>query len=263
MSQTSFSNAPSAAFAGMQGDGNQDGYVISRYNGESSAVPFGIMVKQDTDEEKVKLYTASARPAGVLLHSHYHDNRDLSDDDGVPAADMANVLRKGRVWVLAEGTVTAGAPAYVRHTSDGGSNTQAGTFRADNDGVAQVTTVTPTSGNSELFSLNVFVDGKLYYFEYLSDTASSATEICDGLRAAMAANTAFTALVVGTGTATLILTGQTKGMAFQVVNGGSEGLFASITTGTAASVKADLIEGARFVGARTGAGLVQVELNLA
>lgn len=263
MSQTSFDTNPAAAFAGMQGDGNQDGYVVSRYNGEASGMPFGILVKQDTDQEKCKLYTASAKPAGVVLHSHYHDNQSLAGALGVPAADMANVLRKGRVWVLTEGTVAAGAQAYARHTSDGASNTQLGKFRADNDGVAQVTTVTPTSGNEKTFRLNVFVDGHLYYFEYLSDTASSATEICDGLRAAMAANAAFTALVVATGTATLILTGQTKGMAFDVVNGGGDGAFTSIVTGTAASTKADAVEGCRFVGARTGAGLVQVELNLA
>lgn len=264
MSQTTFNVTPAVAFAGLLGDSNQDGFKTSRYNGEASAMPFGIGVKQDTDQEKVKLYTTGAQLAGVLVHTPYLDNRKLSGALGLDAAEMGNVLRSGRIWVTAEGTVAAGAQAYCRHTSDGGSNTQQGTWRGDVDGVAQVTTVTPTLANTTLYSLDVFAGGRPFHFEYTSDGTATAIEICDGLRAVMVADAAFTALisVPGAGAATLVMTAVSAGVPFQVYTGGSPGAYTSITLTTPASTRADLAVGCRFVTATTGAGLALLEVNL-
>lgn len=259
--QTTFNEKPSAAFAGQLADGNLDGYFRSVLNEEASAIPWGLLVKIGSDDEGVALFSSGAKPAGVLRHSHAEALAD-NDDPGLQADDMGEVMRRGRIWVAVENAVTAGAQAYARHTSDGASNTQKGKFRSNADGVAQVTTVTPTAANSTLYSLDVFAGGRPFHFEVTSDGSATATEICDAFRTAMAANAAFTALVTTSGTATLILTGVTAGDAFYVSSGGSPGAYASITETTAASARAEAITGCRFLTSTSGAGLAILEVNL-
>lgn len=52
---------------------------------------------------------------------------------GYAARARGNFLRKGRIWVTVENAVTRGQQAYLRHTSDGGSNTALGTWRGNWD----------------------------------------------------------------------------------------------------------------------------------
>jgi hypothetical protein len=258
--QTSYPDSMTNAFAGMRAD-NGPGDVVSRLNASGGDLPFGIAVAQDAEGAFDSLDSGDT-VLGVLQHTHAWQIASLSSDSGVASGAMANVLKKGRIYVQVEDAVTAGALAYARHTSDGGDNTQKGKFRSDVDGVAQVTTVTPTSANDTKFSLDVFVDGVPYHFEYTSDSASSATEICDGFRALMAADAAFTALVVASGTATLILTGQAEGMPFYVSSGGSPGAYASITTGTPASARAQAVPGCRYETSGSAGDFVVLEVNL-
>ncbi len=49
------------------------------------------------------------------------------------AAGQGSFLRRGRIWVTVENAVTRGQQAFLRHTSDGGSNTALGTWRGDWD----------------------------------------------------------------------------------------------------------------------------------
>jgi hypothetical protein len=70
-----------------------------------------------------------------------------------------------------------------------------------------VKTLTPTAANSTVYSLILFAAGRLWFFTTTSDGSATATEICDAFRTAMAADAAFTAVLVASGTATLVLTG--------------------------------------------------------
>jgi hypothetical protein len=235
--QTSYPDSMTNAFAGMRAD-NGPGDVVSRLNASGGDLPFGIAVAQDAEGAFDSLDSGDT-VLGVLQHTHAWQIASLSSDSGVASGAMANVLKKGRIYVQVEDAVTAGALAYARHTSDGGDNTQKGKFRSDVDGVAQVTTVTPTSANDTKFSLDVFVDGVPYHFEYTSDSASSAS-----------------------GTATLILTGQAEGMPFYVSSGGSPGAYASITTGTPASARAQAVPGCRYETSGSAGDFVVLEVNL-
>ncbi len=260
--QTSFSEKPAAAFAGMLADPNLDSAESSAFNEEASAVPFGVLVKKGTADNKFQLFSSAAKPFGLVKHSHAHA---MSGDgvSGSQAGDPTSLLRKGRMWVSVEDAVTAGQPAYARHTSDGGSNTQKGKLRSDGDVSAQqVSTVTPTAANTTLYTINVFADGKLFSYQVTSDGSATATEICDAFRTAMQADAVFDALIGSTGTATLILTGKAAlSAAFQVTDGGSPGDLAVAAT-TPFAKRADKIEGSKFLTSTSGAGLAILELNL-
>ncbi len=260
--QTTYNDKPAAAFNGMSAEGPHES-VRSALNDTGVDCPFGIFVKKGDTDENFDLFSSGATALGALMHSHAQENRGLASAAGVANGDMANVLRKGKVWMLTEGTVTANGKVYARHTSDGASNTQKGKPRADGDVSAQqVTTVTPTAASTTLYTLTVFVDGKLYSFQVTSDGDGTATEICDAFRTAMQANTAFNALVASTGTATLILTGTAALSAeFQVADGGSPGVLAVAAT-TAFAKRADEVPGARYLTSTSGAGLALVEVNL-
>lgn len=254
--QTTFNEAMTAAFAGAEADAGYDGDEVSARNDHSAALAYGLCVARGTADGDFAQFTSGAEPLGCLKHSHATAE---AGDSGLGADEVGSVMRKGRIWVLVEDAVEAGDQAYARHTTSGADATK-GAWRADNDGVAQVTTVTPTAANSTNYSLSIFVDGKLFTFVSLSDGSGDATEICDGFRTAMAANAAFTALVVATGTATLILTGQQAGKAFQVGSNGP-GVCAVAAT-TAASVTADAVPGAFFRTSADADTLAVLELNL-
>ena len=102
-------------------------------------------------------------------------------------------------------------------------------------GAAQVTTLTPTVTNSVVYGLQVLVQGHLYRYNFTSDGSAADTEIVTGLRALIDADLVFSALVVSTGTTTIILTGQVAGMRFDVVEAGDgteAGVMTSITETT-------------------------------
>lgn len=233
--------------------------VDSLVNEEASAVPYGRGVKRGTANDQFLLPAAAAdEVVGVLVHTHVSE--DLTDD-GIATKEPGNVMRVGRLFVKPEQAVSPSDKVFVRHTAGGAGETK-GRLRKDNDGVAQVTTVTPTAANSTLYTLNVFVDGKLFSFQVTSDASATATEICDAFRTAMAADSAFTALVTGSGTATLILTGVNTGKAFQVTDGGSPGDLAVAET-TPASTKATELVGAKWRSTTTAADeIAELELNL-
>ena len=81
------------------------------------------------------------------------------------------------------------------------------------------------------------------------------------LRTLMAVDTAFTALVVASGTATLVLTGQTAGTTFRVISAG-HGTWASITETTPAGPKCDLVSNAQWLRGSAAAGVALLELNM-
>lgn len=260
MAQTTYNTEQAAGFAGQSQSGFSPQDVRSAFNEELAAHPFGILLKKGTADNQTKLYTASATVAGLAMHTHAFDNRKLTSTNGVDTLERVNVMRRGKMFVLAEGTVVKGAKVYARHTSDGGSNTQLGSLRADLDGTAQVSTLTPTAANTTSYSVSCFVNGRAYTFTTVSDGSATATEICDALRVLMAADSLFTAQIVATGTATLIMTSQVPGREFEVGSNGPGVIAIAATTANAA--KADEIAGMVWASSRTGAGLALVSIGL-
>lgn len=266
--QSSYSRSFDAAFAGQPGD---SGYKrdSSSTNSTGSAIPAGIGVCQATAAGELKLPdSATAKLLGIVLNTFARNPGDaavsLSGTAAVADKASANLREQGAVYVVVEEAVTVADAVYMRHTANGAGKLQLGAFRNDLDGVAQVTTVTPAaSQNTTLFTLRVtFPDAKDFEFTVVSDGSMTATEVCDALRVAMAADAVFTARVVATGTATLILTGQLAGEAFEVANDGT-GTYTSITATTAAASTCRLVKGARFLTAAAAAGVAMLYIDIA
>jgi hypothetical protein len=171
--------------------------------------------------------SAGDRLAGIIL-------RDISVRRGFSTLDAAaNEHRPGdMVTVREEGdvamfnrdpaAVSAGDPVFVIVDPLGGG--AVGEARASAAGIAQITTATPTVANDTTYSLLVDIPAAQGLpalqrtFTILSDGTATDQEICDAFRAAMAADAAFTARIVASGTTTLVLTGQTPGAAFVVAD---------------------------------------------
>lgn len=107
----------------------------------------------------------------------------------------------------------------------------------DTGGTAQVATGTPTAANSTLYMVRIDYDStgtgvwKSKTIGYVSDGTATDTEICNGLRADLAAIDDLTGVITGTGTTTLILTGA-HGVLFEVANIGAGVIaFAATTAG--------------------------------
>jgi len=191
------------------------------------------------------------RLRGILLDPEFRNDHSVATD--YLANDPASILEEGFVWVNAEGTVAIGDDVYVRHTSDGGSNTTPGTFRNDPDSPSGGIVVTPTSsglvtgqggyllrlrdkaGHDETFIAN-------------SDGTNTVAEIAANLVALVDASPNF----VATGTVTATITAAAGGEV-EVVQIGEH-----LTVTTAA--RAERVENAEWVSAVTGAGLAIVRL---
>lgn len=132
--QTTYNRSFSRALNGTPYD-TDDLRSDARINGESSAIPAGIAVAEhaSTEGKASVLAAATDKVAGISINSFARDPDDLSGAQAIKASAGFNMLTRGALWVTTEQTVTLADPVYVRHTSDGGSNTQPGTFRKDAD----------------------------------------------------------------------------------------------------------------------------------
>lgn len=137
MPQTSVSDV--VAYSGQIADGDFPSSFISGTNVEGSAIPFGIAVTRASSQSEnytddVEEFDAAADEiVGVTVRSHSLASDDLAGSDAIADNQKCSIMSKGRVWVTVEEAVTKGDPVYVRFTSDGGSNTQLGTFRKSID----------------------------------------------------------------------------------------------------------------------------------
>lgn len=257
--QTSYTDENDLGFEGMIADTAQR-TVDSLTNEESSAVPFGRGVIGGTDDDQFKLPSAATdKMRGITVHSQVTED---PTDDGIAAKETAGVMREGRIIVTPETTIAIGDKVFLRHTL-GAAGDVAGRFRNDADGIAHVITVTPATANDLLFTINVFAGGRLFSFFMTSDGSGTPTEVVTAIKALMAADSVFTALVVASGTATLILTAQDEDVPFQATDGGSPGAMVVVET-TPASGKA--IDVSDFCAWKTtGASIddpVVLEINL-
>ena len=135
--QTSFSDTPAIAFAGMLADGAEND-LITLLNAESSAsMAFGSAVafkpSGTYDSDGTVPANSTDKIAGILVHSHAHARQvslvgtdgntttmgDLSTT-GVAPGGKLDILRKGRVWIT---TVTACVPGDRGYVSYNGTGT--------------------------------------------------------------------------------------------------------------------------------------------
>jgi hypothetical protein len=241
------------------------GYTRSFVNAEASAeIPFGVVVKRGTNDGEAKLVdSATAKLAGLVLHSHAYDVRYELGTTGVKPTVMLSLLQKGTAYVAVEEAVVDGDIPWVRFAA--GSFSQLGAFRKSADGAAaEVKTVTPTAVNSTEYVLRVEVLTKNFTFEYLSDSSATATEICAGFRTLMQADAEFNALVTSGGTSTLTLTaaGSAVGTSLTVQSEGDGALAVANTTPAAAT--AFKLHGCMYRSTQAtpgGLAIVEVDFN--
>jgi hypothetical protein len=249
--QTTYSRDYNDRVVGQPGDSGFQKRA-SKLNNEGAALPAGVAVTENA-EGKCDLVDASTdKIAGIVINDYSRDPNGLSGSaDAYADAKMFPMLEEGSIMVVVDQTVAVGDDVYVRHTANGSGKLQLGAFRKDADGVADVWTLTPTAANSTLYAVRVkLADATSYTFLYNSDGSATATEICDGIRTAMAADAAFAAKVTTSGTSTLILTGATSGEAMIPTSVGP-GAFASITNTTPAAPHARKVKGAFWLAGGT------------
>jgi hypothetical protein len=133
--QTQVNNYMEKALAGQLADiGQAD--IVTRINASRDTIPFGVFVTKGTNEGEATLPGATEQVTGtvglgVVLRSHTQPRGEgYADDDPMP------VIKRGRVWVPVEDTVTAESEAFVRFVADAGE--QLGAFRSDADGTDAV-----------------------------------------------------------------------------------------------------------------------------
>jgi hypothetical protein len=147
MSQTSYELQADRAFAGMLAEfDNTTKSSISRANEEGSAVAYGKPAVAGTNAETQFLLPSGAADVFLGCTVHQHGSEDL-DDDGIATGETAELLRRGKIWVVAADTVAVGDPVYWRHT------TTPGTWRnvaTDSTLVPGASWATPTTGSDQL-----------------------------------------------------------------------------------------------------------------
>lgn len=175
--------------------------------------------------------------------------------DSYPVGSMLGVRESGDVHMANTGDVAAaiGDPVYAVISTTGGD--ALGEARPTRAGTADVWTLTPTAGNATTYGIVLHFptwDGMdavtLVPETYVSDGSGTATEICDGLRTALAALGAqYTDLATSSGTDTLVITGDILGRPFVVTDASEAGDFASITHTTTGAMYTVLVPRARWV----------------
>lgn len=202
---------------------DSDGLVArAPTTGDVAADVFGVMVAENN------LYRADTNDSEVVAR------------DGT----TLKIVTKGDVFIMPEVDVAKGDSVYCRVVATGAE--EAGAWRNDADGVAQVTTCTPDLVNAGVYQLFiVYGPGpgvpvpEIYpTAPFTADGSATDAEIVPGVRAIIDANAALAARVVSSGTTTVILTGQDEGVPFTVTSVGPTGTWTSITETTAASADA-------------------------
>lgn len=152
MSQTSYSVNADQAFAGMLAEfDNTTKSSISRANETGSAVAYGKPAVAGTDPTSQFLLPSGAGDLFLGITVHRHGSEDPTDD-GIADDEPAELLRRGKIWVIAKTAVDVGDQVYWDHT------TNPGTWRNDATTAVEVTQAkwaTATSGADELAVIDI------------------------------------------------------------------------------------------------------------
>ncbi len=119
--QTSYEYYQSVPFAGVLYDLESDEDIRSYTNQEATAaMPFGIAVAQGSDDNGcILMVDTNSKILGITVHNHAFDPYFLPTTPakaGIAAQGMASVLRKGRIWAIAEVAVAPQDDVFARYT---------------------------------------------------------------------------------------------------------------------------------------------------
>lgn len=146
MPQLSYPLDMAPSFEGAPADGSQDSFGISATNAAVASFFGRACLLVDTDEEQFTQPTGTTGEfLGVLQHSHaVEQSQVVAGAAGLPVNHPGRVMRRGRIWVVAETTIDdLSAPVYFRHTTAGADPEALGRFRDDDDGASgDVTLIT-------------------------------------------------------------------------------------------------------------------------
>lgn len=185
---------------------------------------------------------------GVLIDPEFHNEIGAAAD--YLSGQQVSILEEGYIWVVVEAAVAIGGNVCCRHTSDGGSNTVLGKFRADSDypaGGITLTPAAPTASVSNTYSVTLFDGAVTEEYVFTSDATPTVAEIITGLVAKINAGTAFDAV---DGTTVLTVTSVTGLLEIKVSS--------NLVQSTPA--RAERVRGAKFMSATAGAGVAKVRL---
>lgn len=134
--QTSYSDAPAVAFAGMLADEAENDIWTMLSAEASAAMSFGSAVafkpSGTYDSDATIPANSTDKIAGILVHSHAHSRQFTAIDlagtsqtggdltaSGVGPGAKLDVLRKGRVWVTAVTACAPGDRGYISYNGTG------------------------------------------------------------------------------------------------------------------------------------------------
>jgi hypothetical protein len=265
--QTSFNRYSTGAKPGFDSDQGR-GYQREAQNKTGADVDVGVAFAQHSsvDSGAVALSSASQPVIGFSMNDQGRNPNGLTTA-AYADTKMFPIKCEGALYVQCDQDMKPGDAVYVRFNATSGSGTGpsanvVGSVRKDADGVASVWTGTPTATNSLVYVQRVKFADESYVFEYQADGTATAAEIVTGFKTVMAADAAFTARVVATGTNTLILTGQVAGETF-TPNSEGDGAMAWVNT-TPPAAKARKLKGARVLSSGTAAsGVVEIYFSAA
>ena len=192
---------------------------------------------------------------GPLVYRPMAYDADLTD--GAPhyaENEVTSILEEGYIFVDCEGTAVAESPVYVRHTSDGGSNTELGKVRGDSDG----TVVIDTTANAVEGVYSITLDNGVVQetFPYTTDGSATTGEIIAGLVAAIDASSNYAAA----GTTEITIT-RSAGTEIKIVELRAPTAATQLLWVVTDNQKAAKVPNAYFAESRTGAGLVEIRVG--
>lgn len=238
--------------AGVQS--RHGGFITSKIVAPVAGIDAGLFVgisgTNDVACDNITTAALAQNAIGVTLFESMKEDFDATHHYG--PNDVAAVLVRGHVGVLAEQTVVAGKPVYARILSDAGSNTVVGKVRANSDLPAGGLVITPDASFAAVVSSFqvVLSDGATTEsFIFTSDATPITAEVTAGLAALIDASVTFIATSNAT---TISITSTTNTV--EVVS--IDERLPVTTIG-----RAIRIPGAYFANSRTGAGLVEISVG--
>jgi hypothetical protein len=128
--QTAYTDILTAAFAGQVADCEYKPVIAPAFNTEVSAsIPFGWGVVRDNTAPYGANGIGAKLPAattdkffGITVFSHSYSRNPLNqeiDSVGMLPGTLMNVMRRGRIWAIAELGSAAGDKLFVRCTAAG------------------------------------------------------------------------------------------------------------------------------------------------
>lgn len=133
--QLTYPDNQAVGVEGQLADGANDRHVVTRVN-TTADMFFGQAVEEvvaNDNEVETPGGATSGIFAGVTVHTHAIDAFALAAGTGIPLENPVGVIRKGRVLVVAEETVTKTQAGFYRFQNPGALPEKIGRWRQDVD----------------------------------------------------------------------------------------------------------------------------------